>query len=197
MAAQFRDARLKIKRANKHIADLERAILSLKESHTVTVQPNEQTGYQELIHMLKYDDAADDIALIAEDAVHNLKSALDFAWVSLLKKHLPSAGLDRAKFPIYPTRESLVGALNGIHINPTSNAAIFDLIVSDIQPYEEGKYGGVAYILHKLDIADKHLLPLGVHPLAGIEGIVVQQDDGEVIHGFGATHHPRAPSGRE
>jgi hypothetical protein len=40
MSKLFRDARLKVQRANKHIADLEAAISALKENDTATVVSN-------------------------------------------------------------------------------------------------------------------------------------------------------------
>ncbi len=162
---EFRDARLKVQRADKHIEDLEAAILSLKESYTATVDENNETGHQELIHAIpEFAEAMDNLSLIAGDAIHNLRSALDFAWVSTLKKHIPTADLDRAKFPVYPSRETLEGALNGININPTSNSAIFNCIVTDIQPYRGGKLLEVPSTLNKLDICDKHLVLLELHP---------------------------------
>jgi hypothetical protein len=104
----FRDARLKVQRANKHIADLEAAIFALKENYTATVVQNIDTGHQDLIHAIpEFAEAADNMALIAGDAIHNLKTALDFAWVSTLRKHVPTANLDCAKFPVYPTSSLL------------------------------------------------------------------------------------------
>jgi hypothetical protein len=190
MSKLFRDARLKVRRANKHIADLEAAISALKENYTATVVQNIDTGHQDLIHAIPdFAGAADEMALIAGDAIHNLKTALDFAWMSTLRKHVPTANLDCAKFPVYPSRRELECALNGVPINARSNSALFELVVSDIQPFEGGR-NGVMYALHKLDISDKHLLLLGLVPLAGIDGIMVQKPDGEVVRGFaGATRN--------
>jgi hypothetical protein len=188
MSKLFRDARLKVQRANKHIADLEAAISALKENYTATVVQNSDTGHQDLIHAIpEFAEAADNMALIAGDAIHNLKTALDFAWMSVLMKHVPTANFDCAKFPVYPSRRELEGALNGVPINAGSNSALFELLVSGMQPFEGG-HNGVIYALHKLDISDKHLLLLGLVPLASIDGIMVQRPDGEVVRGFaGAT----------
>ena len=123
----FKDGHLKVKRANKHIADLKGTIFALKESSTVRVQKNNHTGANELIHTLEFAKYADDIALIVGDAIHNLRSALDFAWVSMLQNNVPTADLDRAKFPVYPTPEDLKGALNGIDINAGSDTGYLQL----------------------------------------------------------------------
>ncbi len=182
MSDHFHGARRKIGRANKHIAELDTLILSLEE--TATVQQNRETGNQELVHALpEFMTVADDISLIAGDVIHNLKTALDFAWISLLRREVPGANLDRAKFPVYPTRRELEAALNGIPINAAVHPAIFNLIVADVQPFSGGK-NEVVYTLHRLDIADKHLLLPGLVPLAGIKGIVVQRQDGEIIRRF-------------
>jgi hypothetical protein len=194
MGTIFRDARLKIERADKHIRDLKDAIALLKQSERATVEVNLNTGYQELIHTLEFPSKiTDDIALIAGDAIHNLKSALDFAWQCTLKK-FPTVGVsDQSKFPVYRTQEDLINALNGINVSPRSNPSLYRAIVTDIQPYEGFKYGAALYVLHKLDITDKHLLPLGLLPLAAVEHIVVQKDDGEVIHGYGVTTEAPPP----
>jgi len=183
---QFKDARLKVKRANKHIVDLKDAILVLKKSETSAVQLNSETGHQELIHTIDFRESADDLALIAGDAIHNLRAALDFAWVCILQKHVPSADPDYASFPVRASRQSLIDAINGIDINSTNHSAIFDMLLNTMQPYEGGK-NGVISSLHHLDITDKHLLLLGLSPQAGIKGIIVQKPDGEIVHGFGGT----------
>lgn len=187
MDERFADARLKIDRANKHIRDAEDVVLSLVQSFTVAVSHDPDTGVQNLVHAApELTDARVQLSLITGDAVHNLRSALDYAWLATLKKHVPTADLRRVKFPVRDSRKELETALNGVQINPTSNSAIFDLLMSNIQPYEGGK-NGVVYTLHELDICDKHLLRLSIKPLAGISGIVLEKPDGEIVHGFGAT----------
>jgi hypothetical protein len=90
MADLFRGARLKIKRANKHIADLDVAILRLKDNYTSTVEINTQTGHQDLVHTCpEFAQAIEEMSLIAGDAIHNLRTALDFAWVSTLRNVHP------------------------------------------------------------------------------------------------------------
>jgi hypothetical protein len=191
MSKPFRDARLKIKRADKHIADLDAVIVGLKDSYSSTVEPNRETGHQDLIHAIpEFAEALDTMSLIAGDAIHNLKTALDFAWMGTLKEHVPSANFGRTKFPVYASKKELEAALNGIPINTTANSAIFHVIATDIQPYEGGKHG-VVYPLHRLDIEDKHLLLLGLLPLAGIDGIIVENPEGE---SFAASAEPRKTS---
>src|ERR1700730_11338172 len=173
--AQFKDARLKIKRADKHIADLETAIGLLKENCTATIEINPETTHQNLIHTVpKFTEAMDDLSLIAGDAIHNLRSALDLAWMNILGICVPTADRNFAKFPIRSTRQDVEAALNGIQINSTTNSKIFNCIVTYMQPYGGGKFNEIAATLHKLDICDKHLVLLELNPIAGISGILVK-----------------------
>src|SRR5712692_9389078 len=91
MCAIFREARLKIDRANKHIADLKVAILALENTKSSTVQLNTKTGFQELIHAVpNLENACLNLSLIVGDAVHKLRTALDFVWVSTIERHVPA-----------------------------------------------------------------------------------------------------------
>jgi hypothetical protein len=192
MSTLFRDARLKIDRANKHVADIKAIILSLEKTYTVTVEENAKTGFQDLIHAIpKFEDRMLDLSLILGDAVHNLHAALDFAWVSTIERIGPSILDARPKFPVYPIKEELKGALKKRKVDIAS-PALFDLIMSNIQPYERGQ-SGVTYVLHALDISDKHLLLLELKPNVGIKGIVIQDKDGEILHGGGTPVQGSGP----
>src|SRR5713226_2447842 len=118
MSAIFRDARLKDDRANKHVEELKAAIFSLKESNTARIEKNLETGHQELIHTLPgLEDALLNLSLIVGDAIHNLHTALDFAWVSTIERHIPAASSKFTKFPVRETREKLEAALHGAKID--------------------------------------------------------------------------------
>ncbi len=182
MSAIFRDARLKIERANKHIADAEDAILALVDTKTATVQHDSDTGYQRLIHDIpEHENALLNLSLIIGDALHNLRTALDYGWASALDKHVPAAVSDFNKFPIRDTREQVEDALHGLKIQARC-PALFEIIVSNIQPYEGGQ-AGVLHALNALDISDKHLLLLELSPRGGVKGIVVKKADGDIIRG--------------
>jgi hypothetical protein len=58
--------------------------------------------------------ALDELALIAGDAIHNLRSALDFAWYSTILRLLPDKISDSTKFPVRDTRQDVQGGLHGI-----------------------------------------------------------------------------------
>jgi hypothetical protein len=82
MSAFYRDARLKIERAKKHLSDFNAAIVSLENTCTATIE-HHQDSAQSLVHEIPdVRDVLDNLSLIAGDAIHNLRSALDFAWYS-------------------------------------------------------------------------------------------------------------------
>jgi hypothetical protein len=192
MSAFFRDARLKIQRANKHFADLRTDIVSLETTYAVTVENNPDTGHKELVHTIpNFDETCLNLSLIIGDVIHNLHTALDFAWVSTIEINAPEINSKFTKFPVRKTREELEAALRGVKVDILS-PALFTLIVSDIQPFEAGQ-SGVIYPLHELDISDKHLLLLELVPYAGIKGIVIRDKDGQIFRGSGMTVQSSGP----
>ena len=193
MSALFRDARLKIDRANKHIADLESAIFAYKTKHTSTINQNADTGIQELVHTIEdFESFALNAGLIAGDAIHNLHSALDIAWSQVIRLHVPSAHSPKNKFPVNATRESVEGRLRGIHVD-TICPNLFDTIVNGLQPYKGAMDGGIIYGLHDLDISDKHILILGMSPIAEVKGIQIRDKDGQLFRGSGFTVEGAGP----
>ena len=184
MSALFRDARLKIERAKKHIAELKTAIISLEESQTSALKQDEKAGIQELTHTSpKLNQSLLEFSLIVGDAVHNLHTALDFAWANIIEAKIPSAKSDSTKFPVRPTREILEGCLHGIKVDVIC-PALLEIIVSKIQPYEGGQ-NGVIWTLHRLDISDKHLLLLELTPRTAIRGLVLRDNNGDIFRGHG------------
>lgn len=192
MADLFDDARLKIDRADKHIAELNAVIVSLKDNYTASVEQNSETGHQNLIHACpELQNAFPHLSLIIGDAIHNLRTALEFVWIATLEKqHIPYDP-KHVSFPIRDTLQDIEGALNGIKIKALC-PKLYDQIVKGIQPYCEGK-GSVIWTIHNLDISDKHLLLLELGPVADISGIIVQKPDGEIVRGFGGAVQSPGP----
>lgn len=180
---EFRDARLKVKRAKKHIEDLKAAIVALEGTYISRIERRPQFNAQSLVHEVPdVENALADLSLIVGDVIHNLHTALDFAWFSTVSACLPDKISDCTKFPVRETRQQLEAALHGIDVD-TRCEGLFDCIVTEIQPYKSG-YNGVAWTIHDLDIRDKHLLRLELAPQANIQGIVVKDENGELHRGF-------------
>jgi len=180
---EFSDARLKVRRANKHIEELGIGIAALESTYVSRIERHPQFNAQSLVHEVPdIKNALEDLALIAGDAIHNLHTALDFAWSSTISKHLPNRISDSTKFPVRESRQQLEAALHGIEVD-TRCKRLFDCIVYEIQPYKGG-HNSVIWTIHDLDICDKHLLLLELAPQGHIRGITVKDKAGELHRGF-------------
>jgi hypothetical protein len=187
-------ARLKIKRANKHIADLETCIDRLKERLVATahVDTNSECEY------IKCDFAGteeievlEDLSAIIGDAVHNLKCALDHVWFETVKRLIPSGSWEKSKFPIYPTIGGLEHALRKQEIQIDISAPnFFRFIIGQIKPYDGGDWA--IRPVHKLDIRDKHRLLIPVNHYSSIGDIYVEDQYGETHRGdtYGTAQLP-------
>ena len=102
----FHASRLKIERSNKHIADAKVIINASThpESHRSVVQHDPKTGGKVIKYSLAKKAVLRDLALIIGDAIHNLKTALDYAWLGTTAKIAPHAVSKFAKFPVYASR---------------------------------------------------------------------------------------------
>ena len=102
----FGHAKLKVERANKHIADIEERVRRSPDAYAPSLKIDLKTGQQFVQYGLTDRTLQPDLALIIGDAVHNLKCALDFTWCGTIRVLLPSALSGQSKFPIYEPRGS-------------------------------------------------------------------------------------------
>lgn len=178
----FTDARLKVERANKHISDIKSALDSLEETYTSAIERNAEAGVVTLVHTVPYSEVSlQKLSLIVGDAIHNLHTALDFSWYRTIKRFLPDKISNKTKFPVRETRQEVEAALRGINVD-TRHRPLFDLILSEVQPYRGG-HNSVVWTLHDLDISDKHLLLLDFTPHGHIRGITLRDRNGVTHRG--------------
>jgi len=180
----YASSRLKIERAKKHIADLNPIIDALTERYTITVERDFET----LQHSVKcehptLDALRQELAIIVGDAIHNLHSALDHAWIETLQRLAPTvlSNHPNSNFPVRKSSTDLEGVLKRqeIHI---ACPKLYKRIVSDIKPHAGGNEEVVS--LHALDIADKHKLLIPVVNATSILGLTVENKNGDLISGF-------------
>ena len=174
-------ARLKIKRANKHIADLETCIDGLRKRLVVSTHVDPNTGYESI----KCDFASggdvvalkDDLSVILGDAVHNLKCALDYVWQETVARLIPDRSWERIKFPCYPTSDALERKLTELEIDIA--APIFShFLVSNIKSYRGGDW--TIWAMHELDIRDKHRLLIPAIQYSSISDIYLEDEHGGI-----------------
>jgi len=181
----YRGARLKIKRANKHIEDVKAAIGFLKERLVVTANINPHTGSEFIkceFAELADRESFENLPTLIGDAVHNLKCALDHAWFETVCRLMPERDWERArtKFPCVMSRKELEGALRKLEINITL-PNFFNLILNEIKPYDGGDFAVRA--VHELDLRDKHRLLIPTTHYSSIGDIYVEDKSGRVHKG--------------
>lgn len=180
----FSDARAKVERANVHIAELEEWLATLPNSYISRVDIDPKGLYQVLVHdIVDREGVFTKAALLIGDAVHNLKCALDYAWMQTIEIVAPASVSKFAKFPVYSTREDLENALRGAKIDE-SCPRLFRLILDEIRPYNRGDKGDfLIWAVYVLNKRDKHRLLIPLTPYGNISGIELEDETGAVHRG--------------
>jgi len=152
-------ASLKIKRAEKHLAELS-LLFKLKRPFRYFVETNFKAGQRATF--AKRDEAvANEAAIIIGDIVHNLRSAIDHAYWDCTNAFAKSDGERRSiQFPVTSTEEALVNSV--IPGLPSRVSKEFCSALISLKPYRESG-NALLCAIHDLDILDKHklLIPTG------------------------------------
>ena len=175
----FFDARLKIGRADQHIREATALVDGLPDSYKPTVTVHEYDGPLLTHELPDPEGTKQTLGLIAGDAMHNLRSALDYAWIGALAK-LEITPSNRSKFPVVGTLNDLENLLGKENV-PT-DSGLHDCMLHKIKAYEDGNE--FLWALHKLNNSDKHKLVLPIEFYASINNFEVRRiATGEVIKG--------------
>jgi hypothetical protein len=169
MPKSLYEAGLKLKRANEHIAELDRRLRELnvdQDSYEIHIEHDANAG----CHLLKVESTRtvpSEFLVVVGDIVHNLRASLDYV-------------MGEFEFPIRKTRQELVGAMNGGLKDKGCPDVLMALILDHIQPYEGGS-GDALYALHRLDIEDKHRLLIAKTQLTFISRMRLKNENNEEI----------------
>jgi hypothetical protein len=173
----YANALLKIERADKHISDIEQRLSSSQDSYHLSLHFNASTGKQFVLYSLAEKYIRASLALTIGDAIHNLKCALDIAWSDTIQSLSPAGYNPRIKFPVYETRERLESVLQKTtKILPDSS--LYKFMVKSVKSYQGGDSD--IWAIHQLDIDDKHHLLIPVLNVLSIEGVELEQENGQV-----------------
>lgn len=177
MTKPFHGAQLKIERANHHINDLylQSREFSKTGPYSIVVEDNPKTG-DSVLKISTGQAAPDRMLLTVGDAVHNLRSALDFA-MSDIEFATIGARDPRTGFPIRPTRNDLIATINN-RLKEKAPEHVLNFVVDSIQPYKGGN-GDPLWSLHRLDIEDKHRLLIAKKDVTHIRTIHCKDGRGE------------------
>jgi hypothetical protein len=175
---------LKIKRAYKHLEDLDSAVknwVGLDDNTISRLEPNPDNAQELLLKASAREIPLDPFSLIVGEAVHNMRSSLDciaFALAKTFSKPFTDEMAHNSQFPIVGdvNRKGIAGTGHSSFasqkakciggIDPQAQA-----IIETLQPYQAGP-GWKAHplmILAELSNADKHRL---VHvSIAAVQGL--------------------------
>jgi hypothetical protein len=147
----LKGARLKVERAYKHICDLDREKARFLAENPYSVTPEYHAEHDATAYRLhKFTDTPDPIPLIAGDAAHNLRSALDHLACALARRAGNDPGTS-TYFPITETPEDYESdGRRKIKLLSCPDQKAIGLL----KPYAGGN--DLLWGLHRLDIIDKH-----------------------------------------
>jgi len=162
---RLRLIRVKIERANKHIAELEEFVLGSGVFHgkSIRLDSDAKTG-KPRFDFRPFSIYEPQIPAITGDAVHNLRSALDHLAYHLVmvgtdKGEMRTEGWEKIQFPITHGADSYKSNRTAGKVQGMERKAIE--AIDALKPYKGGNEP--LWLLHKLDNTDKHsfILPIG------------------------------------
>jgi hypothetical protein len=149
---------LKIERADKHIADVKAAVQAFYDTipYETTIKPNLEEPGKLAWYVTRAEPVPPEVATIAGDALHNLRSALDYLAQQLYLVSSPGNAdyQDKTSFLIASSDEYFKNGIPGKLKGMRQDA--IDAICA-LEPYKGGR-GNDLWVLHRLDNIDKHRL---------------------------------------
>jgi hypothetical protein len=183
MPDRLRPILAKIERAEEHFDDLRAECFAfLKSNGYQTIAYDDSETGDRVIKLRIVEDPPDRISIILGDAIHNLRSSLDY-FAGQLVEAGGGTPTDDTAFPIFYNRKNFEAKYAG-RIRGASQQAL-DLI-RILEPYKGGN-GDALWRLHMLDIIDKHRLLV---TLAALNNMVTSHGAAPIpIQAFNATGH--------
>lgn len=188
MSAKVSAILSKVERANEHIGNFEREFVSFKESNPYRFNAKRDPNTRELVYYIENTVITPHrFALIAGDAIQNLRSALDHLVWRLVEANSGTPTRNN-EFPISEDAKNYKAnsprKVKGMR--PEAKEAI-----DAIEPYKGGR-GEELWVLHRLNITDKHRLLVTVG--AALSGMNIGIHlEGKVEQHFGRKSPPMPP----
>jgi Tfp pilus assembly protein PilZ len=152
----LKDARLRLARAEEHLAELGRECVAFLEAkHHHSRQYHDAQRKCTVFEAWVDQQPPPRLGIIAGDALHSLRASLDYAIWRLYAAQGAKPNRD-VKFPIYETEKEFLRS----ETRKRLHAVIPDVtaFVETAQPYHAGNRAAIhpLTVLHRLDIQDKH-----------------------------------------
>jgi hypothetical protein len=162
----FEGARSKVKWADKHIEHFN-GVLNAFLKTNFYVFDIEYYGPGDHGVILKLTrDAPCELPLILGDAIHNLRSALDLAYVELITR-VGSKPTKWTTLRVWENRKKLVDSLSERVLKGAPD--VIAVLADTIKAYQGGDR--VLSALNSLDISDKHILLIPVFAVTAVTGL--------------------------
>lgn len=150
--------KLKLDRAKKHLTDLESACDRFLDSNPYTIIAKDNPEAEQRQHRLvRAEKPPDCLSLIAGDAVHNLRSALDHLIWQLVIANGGKPDELKTEFPIWRSKSRFESGRPG-NAKGISKDALE--ILYGLEPHKGGNNS--LWLLRQLDVVDKHRLLIAV-----------------------------------
>jgi hypothetical protein len=155
----FTGPRLKVQRAKKHIADLNREIATYKglNPYELVVDRDSEPG-QHLLRVNERVKPPEDWPVIVGDVLHNLRSGLDILACDVLRA-CGRTNVRNVYFPFAKSPDTLETAIKQRRISKTRPNVVTEF--RRLKPYKGGSE--LLYAIHELNLADKHQLLITIH----------------------------------
>ena len=162
---------LKVGRANHHIREFQSGLhkeLANFDGYRIRVDKDSDSINDILEFEVTKPVDVIPFTLVAGDAIHNLRSALDHLWTEIAVRIAGAPDNKRLYFPMHETRD---GVITTIKQGPIKKAApdICELVIDHIKPYRGGNLP--LWSLNKLDNIDKHRMPILIGTVQAIRGV--------------------------
>ncbi|WGJ14132.1 hypothetical protein QEV83_15970 [Methylocapsa sp. D3K7] len=176
MKYPFSDATTKIRRAQKHLAELETEAAAFIASNPArfTVELAEARGGIEFNFTLNVEAAPEWLGAIIGDVIHNLRTALDLTACEIVRA--ADENDEDVYFPFSKSADELEHMIKKRKFNRAGTDAVA-LLVS-MKPHHNGN--AALRAIHDLDIQDKHraLIPNAITTASPV--IQMWEDDGRI-----------------
>lgn len=166
------NAQLKIARASKHIDELKH-LFSEKHLFTYVVETNTQTG-ERATFAKKNEAIINQSKLIIGDIIHNLRSAIDYAYWEIVSPFVDANNSQKSvQFPFCEREEFLEKTVKKRHAGKVSDRFLQAIIA--LKPYKGPGGNELLTLIHELDILDKHKFPTPVGNYTKLSSKMIQK----------------------
>lgn len=156
MGLDYTSARLKLDWANKHLKNLDREIRAFLGGNPYEIFPYAKLETGDIVyHLGSLATIPNEIALLAGDIIHNLRSSLDHV-AHVVFESTGRDGGNNYQFPIISNERFINGGLDREIEKVCPVDSREGALFKTLKPYEGGNED--IWRIHRLDIHDKHKL---------------------------------------